>query len=321
MAPKVNENDLQQLVEITQTSREDGKFALRVSDLLNVPTLIPQNMDYDLSRAVEYILNGEMATDKANQQSSNTSGKKGVLNTVKQYYTRSKSPLKGRKPSPAPPEIINVSEDDYEDDQMRLALQMSLQDSGVSTGGRSPNTSSSRPTSIDQNPNFGPAREVDYQESSWGMVVSSLSGQETGVVDNQGKSWPVHAPSYEPEDLKVNPEERKRVEGQPVVLDTRSTSGAWGTDAFTMLAGLMTILHNIPKAREAFLLGAPRDPGSEDEPGDKWWRGSQPLSNLAGSDEEADVTGEKVLREAARIMSFLDDSERAYGRLVQIECN
>src|SRR5271167_572787 len=106
--------------------------------LLNVPTLIPQTMDYDLSRAVEYILSGEMATDKANQQSSNTSsGKKGVLNTVKQYYTRSKSPLKGRKSSPAPPEIINVSEDDYEDQQMRLALQMSLQDSGASAGGRS----------------------------------------------------------------------------------------------------------------------------------------------------------------------------------------
>jgi hypothetical protein len=274
-------------------------------------------MDYDLSRAVEYILSGDMATDKANQQSSNTSsGKKGVLNTMKQYYTRSKSPLKGRKSSPAPPEIVNVSEDDYEDEQMRLAVQMSLQDSAVSGGGRSPNTPSSRPVSVNQNPNFGPARDIDYQENSWGMVVSSLSGQETGVVDNQGKSWPLHTPSYEPEDLKVDPEERKRVEGQPVVLDTRSTSGSWGTDAFTMLAGLMTILHNIPKAREMFLLGAPRDPGSEEEPGDKWWRGSQPLSNPAGSDEEVDITGENVLREAARIMTFLDDSERAYGRLV-----
>lgn len=274
-------------------------------------------MQLDVSRAVEYILSGDMATEKANQQSSSTSfGPRGMLNSVKQYYTRSKSPSKNRKSSPAPAEVIDVSEGDSEDEDMRLAMQMSLQTSGMSSPGR---PSSTRPISIDQSSYFGPARQSDYHESSWGLVVSGASTQETGVIDNQGKSWPIHTPSYEPQDLNMDPAERKRVNGQPSVLDTRSTSGTWATNAVTTLAGLMTILHNIPKARETFLLAAPRDPGPDDEPGEKWWKGNQPMSNLTGADEEMDTTGENVLREAARIMSFLDDTERAYGRSFLIE--
>jgi hypothetical protein len=273
-------------------------------------------MDFDVPRAIDYILSGELESEKANQQSSNTSfAPKGVLNSIKSYYTRSKSPLKPRKSSPAPAEVINVSEDD-EDEQFRLAMEMSLHDSNVPSRGRSPNLPSSTPRSREQTPPyFGPARETDYHEGSWGMVVSSASGQEMGIVDNQGKSWPISAPNYEPEDLNIAPEERKRVEGRSVVLDTRGTSGAWVMDAVSLLAGLMTILHQIPVARKAFLLAAPQNPGSEDEPGDKWWKGNQPVKIPAASDDGVDVTGEIVLREAARIMAFLDDTERAYGRL------
>lgn len=281
---------------------------------------MPQAMNEDVSRAVDYILTGGLAADKANQTATTTSfAPKNMLNTVKQIYTRSKSPMKNRKSSPAA-QVVNVSEDDYEDEDMRLAMEMSLQDSGVSSSrGRSPNLAPSNggvPISVEESPYFGPAREIDYHESSWGMTVSGSSGQETGVIDNQGKSWVIHTPNYnsEPDDLKLDPEERKRGGGQPAVLDTRGMSGGWITDSVTLLAGLMTILHNIPKAREMFLLAAPRDPGTEDEPGEKWWRGSQPLTNAAVSDEEVDITGEIVLREAARIMSFLDDTIRSYGR-------
>jgi len=62
------------------------------------------------------------------------------------------------------------------------------------------------------------------------------------------------------------------------------------------------------------LLAAPRDPGQDNEPGEKWWKGYQPLSIPASPEEDVDVTGENILRESARIIAFLDDTERAYGR-------
>jgi hypothetical protein len=272
-------------------------------------------MDFDVIRAIDYIITGQFESDKLNPQTSNTSSSltKGMLNSVRQIYTRSKSPLKNRKSSPssAPAEVINVSEDDLEDADLRLAVEMSLQDSGASSHSRNsaPPLPPNKPHS--NSPYFGPARASDYHEGSWGMVVSGSSGQETGIVDNQGNTWSTTT-IYDLENVK--PEERKREKGQPVILDTRGSSGAWTLDSVTALAGLMTILHNIPKVREALLLASPRDPGQEDEPGEKWWKGNQPLSNPTSSEEETDITGETVLRETARIMAFLDETERSYGR-------
>jgi hypothetical protein len=272
-------------------------------------------MDFDITRAIDYILTGQLESDKLNPQTSSTSSSlsaKGVLNSVRQIYTRSKSPLKNRKSttSSVTTEVTNVNEDELEDEHLRLAVEMSLQDSGASSRGQSPGPPLPPNKPHSNSPYFGPARASDYHEGSWGMVVSGSSGQETGIVDNQGNTWSATT-VYELEN--VEPEERKREEGQPVVLDTRGTSGTWTLDIVTALAGLMTILHNIPKAREALLLASPRDSGHEDEPGEKWWKGNQPLSNPASSEEE-DITGENVLRETARIMAFLDDTERSYGR-------
>ena len=277
-------------------------------------------MDFDVTRAVDYIITGQFESDKLNPQSSSTSSSlsaKGMLNSVRQIFPRSKSPLKNRKSSnsSAPTEVINVNEDDLEDAQLRLAVEMSLHDSGSSSRRQSPAPPLPPNKPGSNSPYFGPARASDYHEGSWGMVVSGSSGQETGIVDSQGNTWTTTT-VYELDN--VEPVERKRVEGQPVVLDTRGTSGAWNLDAVTALAGLMTILHNIPKVREALLLASPRDPGQEDEPGEKWWKGNQPMFNPASSEEELDITGETVLRETARIIAFLDDTERSYGRFFPI---
>jgi hypothetical protein len=268
-------------------------------------------MDFDADRAIEFILSGEFEQEKANQQQSNTSTLRKSLNSMKQYYTRSKSPHKNRKASPsnATAEVINVSDDDYEDAQLRLAVEMSLQESAASSPRRTPNHLESRPAG--KSPYFGPARGTDYDEASWGMVLPSSSGQETGLVDSQGNSW--LSRSSEIEDVAAA--EREKIESQPTVLDTRVTNPGWGIDAVSSTAGLMTILHKVPKAREAFLLASPRDPGTEDGPGEGWWKGSQSPANGAVG-EDIDATGEAVLREAARIMAFLDDTERAYGRYV-----
>ena len=275
-------------------------------------------MDYDVSRAVDYILNGEFEAEKATIQSNNpvTRAAKGMLGLVNSHYTRSRSPLKNRKSSPAPVEVINVSEDD-EDEQLKLAVQMSLADSGPPSRGHSP-ALPNRSRSSERSPYFGPPRQSDYHEGNWGMVVSSVSAgggvQETGTVDgNGGNRWTYNRGEYESVYRTVGPEERRRQEGVPTVLDTRGSGGTWNTDSVSVFAGLMTILHKISRAREAFLLACPRDSGSEDGPGENWWKGNQIGAMMEGV-EGVDVTGEIILREAARVMAFLDDTDRAYGR-------
>ena len=277
-------------------------------------------MDYDVSRAVDYIINGEFEAEKAEKASNHsgnsvTRGVKGMLGFMNPHNTRSKSPLKNRKTSAASVEVINVSEDD-DDAELRLAVQMSLADSGPPSRGYTP-ALPSRPRSAERSPYFGPARQSDYHEGSWGMVVSSAGvagGQETGTVDASGKRWNYSSGEYESEYKTVEPDERRRSEGVPVVLDTRGSGGAWNADAVGAFSGLMTILHKIPKAREAFLLACPRDVGSEEGPGETWWKGSQKDFATPVSSEGVDITGESILREAARIMAFLDDTDRAYGR-------
>jgi hypothetical protein len=197
---------------------------------------------------------------------------------------------------------MHVSED--EDAQLRLAVEMSLQ-SASSSRERSPQPQTSQ--TVEKSPYFGPARRTEYSESSWGMVLSDSSPQETGVVQDQTALW-----STSTEGTRISPLERKRVEGSPVVLEASNSHGAWFNEANFTLAGLMTIFHKIPIAREAFILAAPKDPGHQEAPGDTWWQGGHPTSTLESN--EIDVTGECILRECARTMAFLDDTERAYGK-------
>lgn len=266
-------------------------------------------MDFDVSRAIDYIMSGELEADKAQKQ-----GAKGVFNSLKSI-TRSKSPLKQRKSSPVP-ELINVSE--YEDDEaeLRKALEMSMQDSEGSRGRRSAPAYTT--PSRDRSPYFGPARSSNYENGSWELVKAGTVGQESGIIGNDGTQWSTNAnDGAEPHEP---PADRKRTEGVPIVLDTRVAkgTGSWvSNEAFltSTLSGLLTILHKIPKAREAFLLASPRDPGSDAPPGDGWWHGGQPspVENTT-DDSTADIAGQNLLREAARTMAFLDSTERAYGQ-------
>jgi hypothetical protein len=221
------------------------------------------------------------------------------------HFTRSRSPLKNKKSPPS--EVINVSEDDNEEEQLRVALEMSLQEASSPSRARTPSQSGSR--SAEKTPYFGPARETDYREDGWGMVLTEKGNQEVGVVGDNGKEWGSQDNGMG--DIEVPAVARRRVEGQPGVLNSRPSGTAWLSDAALRLGGLMTILHKIPKAREEFLLASPRDPTSE-EPADGWWKGGQELSTIG--DEESDPTGQTILREAAKIMAFLDDSERSYGK-------
>src|SRR5271156_3837287 len=183
-------------------------------------------MDYNVERAIEYLVSGDYDRDK---QERNKPGK-NLINTISKYYTRSKSPKASRKASPsiATNEVINVSEDDFDEEQLRLAVEMSLQgasSSNVPSRRGSPNLPSETTSLQEKAPYFGPARRSDYQERSWGMVVSGKGRQETGVVvDDQETVWPTNDSSISG---GVPAEERKRVDGQAAVLDTRSGGASW----------------------------------------------------------------------------------------------
>ena len=268
-------------------------------------------MDFDVSRAIEYIMTGQLEAEKARNP-----GTKGMLNSLKQI-TRSKSTLKQRKSSPVP-EVINVTEYEDEDEQLRRALQMSIQEN-ESSRGRSP-VPGTDVESADRSPYFGPARASNYENGNWEMVkVDNSGGQESGVVGNDVTIWSTDG--NDGQDPQESPHERKRAENVPVVLDTRVAKGTWiSEESFLLssLSGLMTILHKIPKAREALLLASPRASGDEVQPADGWWCGNQPpLPESTTNDDTTDTTGENLLREAARAMAFLDSSDRAYGQYIQ----
>lgn len=255
-------------------------------------------------------MTGQLEAEKARNP-----GTKGMLNSLKNI-TRSKSPLKQRKPSPVP-ELINVSEYEDEDEQLRRALQMSIQES-ESGRGRSP-APGTDVESRDRGPYFGPARASNYENGNWDMVKVDNSGQESGVVGNDVTKWSTDG--NDGQDPQEPPHARKRAENVPAVLDTRVAKGTWiSEESFLLssLSGLMTILHKIPKAREALLLASPRASGDEVQPADGWWCGNQPpVPESTTTDDTTDTTGEKLLREAARAMAFLDNSDRAYGQYIQ----
>src|SRR5947207_15746946 len=76
-------------------------------------------MDMDVSRAIEYIL-----SDELEQSKQNTS--KWVLSSFK-HFTRSKSQRKkGSERSPSPNSSTGAIDDD-EEEQLHLAVEMSLQ--------------------------------------------------------------------------------------------------------------------------------------------------------------------------------------------------
>ena len=132
---------------------------------------------------------------------------------------------------------------------------------------------------------FGPATRNDYEEGRWAMTIQEPHTQEIF--------------------LNPDPPDRKRAMGLPAFLKPSSSSPS--------LPPLITILHAIPMAREAFLN---RDSIINDYGHLKdWWEGTQIRSlrviNVDNSDHNGLVN--ELIYEAQRLMAFLDSTERAYG--------
>ncbi|KAJ5146059.1 uncharacterized protein N7515_000623 [Penicillium bovifimosum] len=154
---------------------------------------------------------------------------------------------------------------------MSLNSDMGQQESGV--------------TSLSQ-PQFGKATRDHYDENAWALTLFNTSSEEVLI--------------------SPDPEDRKRIEGEPAFIRPNPDS--------TYLGGLLTILHNIPLAREALLLrNKPLfDYGHEPQ----WWNGhSINLPKIVTMDDDIalDSDWDDIIHETQRLMAFMDTTKRAFG--------
>ena len=133
-------------------------------------------------------------------------------------------------------------------------------------------------------PSFGPANRGYYDSNSWGMTFAGPSARE--ILLNPD---PVH---------------RKR-NGNPAFMKPCPSEH--------YLPALITILHNIPMAREALL--AREHTALEYGYDSDWWDGTAikrarviDLKDGQFEDEQAEL-----IFETQRVMAFLDDTQRAFG--------
>jgi hypothetical protein len=142
---------------------------------------------------------------------------------------------------------------------------------------------------IGSEPVFGPATKAHYESSQWALVPVSK------------------ATEYIPD---AKPHDRKRDMAGPAVLKPLASED--------YLPALLTILHSIPRFRDALL--SP-DISSDDYSVDEgWWRGEDTprartveVGAVTGRDYDLDITFE-----TQRLMAFLDLTERAYGSVASL---
>ncbi|KAJ6164525.1 hypothetical protein N7470_003197 [Penicillium chermesinum] len=166
-----------------------------------------------------------------------------------------------------------------EEQELQQAVAMSLnqgigkQETGVTT------------TEVPSQAQFGKATRDYYDEGAWAMTLFNETAQEV-----------IFSP---------DPEDRKKVGDEPSFI--RPT-----TDNL-YLGGFLTILHEIPLAREALLLRNKLlfDYGHDPQ----WWNGQ--TINLPKivtvNDCTEDNDWEDIIHESQRLMAFLDSTQRAFG--------
>ncbi|KAF4336805.1 hypothetical protein FBEOM_9316 [Fusarium beomiforme] len=180
-----------------------------------------------------------------------------------------------------------------EDDDMQRAIRQSAQEAGIAMSGQESGiTGPSEPPP----PHFGPANRETYEPDSWALVQAE--------------------PIKESSVNELAPSKRKRAPGAPVML---VISSAQSGDH--RLGGLLTIMHEIPIARNILLsIGSPAATYGQNN---DWWRGQEILSTdvLAKMAEEGswDPGAHKsdcaFEEEVHRLMAFLDSTERGYGSI------
>ncbi|OCK85488.1 hypothetical protein K432DRAFT_377611 [Lepidopterella palustris CBS 459.81] len=134
-------------------------------------------------------------------------------------------------------------------------------------------------------PYFGPATKSHYDNNDWALVATGTSTLE-----------------FIPD---VEPAQRKRQDDEPVFIKPLPNG-----DYFP---ALITILHSIPSARNAFL--CPLEVSSDYGHDANWWTGTSiSLSEPTEIGFERTTNPDlELIHETQRIMAFLDRTDRAYG--------
>lgn len=162
-------------------------------------------------------------------------------------------------------------------------IEMPQQESGV-TGMDMPVTA----------PSFGPATRDYYEQSQWALTFPGAS----------------QAASHQ---VEVAPSKRERQMGAPAFL-----VDAPDRVHQSKLGAYLTILHEIPLARNLYLKGAAEDVTYGNDP--QWWKGeiiTRP--HVLGDGEEGELEWQdmdpaaEVRDELHRLMAFLDSTTRSYA--------
>lgn len=192
---------------------------------------------------------------------------------------------------------------------MQRALRESAQEAGITLPqqdvGVIPDSTSSQ--------YFGPANRADYDHDSWAMVPRSLDAHDPSLPTHLQDQ--ARAGFSNPSDRPPPASTRKRTPGAPAFLVEGLPFGQRG------LGGLLTVLHEIPLARNALLsCGSQATTHSFD---DKWWTGKADIistasdtSTTTSASESGQAEVQRVLRlghELHRLTAFLDTTERSYG--------
>jgi len=163
--------------------------------------------------------------------------------------------------------------------------------------------------------------EKELQQAVAMSLGSGIGQQETGVTSNsqsqlskatrdhyEKDAWAMTLFNTSSEEVmnSPEPEDRKRVEGEPAFIRPKPDS--------IYLGGFLTILHNIPLAREALLLrNKPLfDYGHEPQ----WWNGQAinlPKIVTVNDGTDTDSDWDDIIHETQRLMSFMDSTNRAFG--------
>lgn len=174
---------------------------------------------------------------------------------------------------------------------MQRALRESAQEAGISVLQQETGITEGSANA----PHFGPANRSDYDQTNWAMVPVGPAA-ETKMNNTP-------APSL-----------RKRTIGAPAFLiQGFSSSGDH------RLGGLLTILHEIPLARNILLQTG--NPAASYGHNSEWWKGQEILPpHVLAQLQTGQLTwnGESSTRpdfeeELHRLMAFLDSTERSHG--------
>ncbi|KAJ5149250.1 hypothetical protein N7448_000828 [Penicillium atrosanguineum] len=162
-----------------------------------------------------------------------------------------------------------------EEQELQQAVAMSLGSGKQETG-----------VTLKGEAQFGKATRDHYDEGAWAMTLFNTSSEEVLI--------------------SPDPEDRKRVDGVPAFIRP--------THENLYLGGLLTILHEIPLAREALLL---RNKVLFDYGNDaNWWNGQAinlPKIVTVHDSQDTDNDWDDIIHESQRLMAFLDSTKRAFG--------